>query len=366
MKLTTEVIPHLARGAAVFGAGGGGDPYIGTLLARRAIEEFGDVELVELRELPDDALVLMVAMMGAPTVIVEKLPGLPELVLPITALEARLGRKVTHIVSGEIGGVNSLVPVAAAAATGLPLLDADCIGRAFPELQMALPNVFGVDACPVSFADERGNGGLIDAVDAAWAERLARAICVEVGSSMVFAAYPMSGRVARDVLVENSLRRCISVGEITSAGAHAASDPVAAVFHQIGGLPLLRGKVQDVDRATTAGFARGRATVSDGRRSIELHFQNEFLLATEHGESLVTSPDIIAVLDDDTGLALTTEALRYGQRVCVIAAPSDERWHSAAGLSIAGPAAFGYDALPRRFDGASELELSAAPALTYH
>ena len=36
----------------------------------------------------------------------------------------------------EAGGVNSLLPLALAARLGLPVIDADGMGRAFPELQM--------------------------------------------------------------------------------------------------------------------------------------------------------------------------------------------------------------------------------------
>ena len=356
MRLTKTALAALARGAAVLGAGGGGDPYIGTLLAGQAIAQFGDVDLVALPDLPDDAHVLMVAMMGAPTVLVEKLPGVLELATPIAELERRLGRRFTHIVAGEVGGVNSLVPVAAAAVSGLPLLDADCIGRAFPELHMALPSVLGVPASPVAFSDERGNRGLIEADDPGWAERLTRALCVEVGSSMVFATYPMSGTTARSVLVEGSMSRCIALGNAIEPGLD--EDPTERVLELLGGLPLLWGKVIDVQRSTGAGFARGTTSISDGLRTVELLFQNEFLVAREAGRSLVTSPDIIAVIDEDTGQALTTEALKYGQRVCVISAPADQRWHTPDGLARVGPAAFGYDESPRRYDGTGEPSLS--------
>ncbi len=80
--ITPAHIDGLARGAAVLGTGGGGDPYIGALLARQALVS-GDVTVVGLDEVPDDALVLFVAMMGAPTVMVERLPSLAEVVEPV-------------------------------------------------------------------------------------------------------------------------------------------------------------------------------------------------------------------------------------------------------------------------------------------
>ena len=69
------------------------------------------------------------------------------------------------------------------------------------------------------------------------------------------------------------------------------------------------------------------------------------------GEVLVTTPDLIVVVDAETGEPITTETLRFGHRVAVVAAPMDERWHTPAGLELVGPRYFGYDVDPIRFDG---------------
>ena len=58
------ILEDLAVGATVLGAGGGGDPYLGKLMARQAIELHGPVELVAAEEIAGDGLVLPVAMMG--------------------------------------------------------------------------------------------------------------------------------------------------------------------------------------------------------------------------------------------------------------------------------------------------------------
>ncbi|WP_167042640.1 DUF917 domain-containing protein [Salinibacterium sp. ZJ454] len=348
-------IPALARGAAVFGTGGGGDPYIGALLATQALRKHGDVTVVTLDEVPDDALVLTVAMMGAPTVMVEKLPSLDEVVTPVHALQESLGRPVTHIACAEVGGVNSTIPIAAAAALGLPLLDADGMGRAFPELQMVLPTLYGITASPLAFSDEKGNTGVLRTVDNAWTERIARVACVEMGSSIMISGFPMSGAQAREALVAGSLRTCVAVGEGIADARDSHVDPVARAVELLSGRELFAGKVVDVERATTTGFARGTATIDGGGDDIlTLLFQNEHLMAKRGDDVLVTTPDLIIVLEHDSGEPITTEGLRYGQRVRVIAAPSDERWHSAEALAMVGPEYFGYDVASHRFDGALE------------
>jgi DUF917 family protein len=359
--ITADLIPGLARGAAVLGTGGGGDPYIGALLAAQALRQHGDVTVVSLHEVPDDAVVMTVAMMGAPTVMVEKLPSLEEVVAPVHALGVSLGRPVTHVACAEVGGVNSTIPIAAAAALGLPLIDGDGMGRAFPELQMVLPTLYGIDASPLAFSDEKGNVGVLNTVDNSWTERIARVACVEMGCSVMIAGFPMSGSKAREALVAGSLTLCREIGDGISAAREAKTDPVEHTVNLLGGREIFSGKVVDVQRATTSGFARGRARIESSTAALELAFQNEHLVAELDGRALVTTPDLIIVLEHDSGEPITTEGLRYGQRIRIIAAPSDERWHSAAGLAMVGPGYFGYDMPAHRFDGRIEQTADDAP-----
>ena len=71
-KIGLEEIEDIALGAALLGAGGGGDPYIGKLVAMGAVRECGPVTLLDPEEVPDDALIVPIAMMGAPTILGEK------------------------------------------------------------------------------------------------------------------------------------------------------------------------------------------------------------------------------------------------------------------------------------------------------
>ena len=45
-------------------------------------------------------------------------------------------RRITALLCAEAGGVNSFEPLLVGARLGLPVLDADGMGRAFPELQV--------------------------------------------------------------------------------------------------------------------------------------------------------------------------------------------------------------------------------------
>ena len=58
--------------------------------------------------------------------------------------------------SCEIGGANSVEPLIVGACTGLPVVDGDGMGRAFPELQMFIPFIYGARHCPCALADNKG------------------------------------------------------------------------------------------------------------------------------------------------------------------------------------------------------------------
>src|SRR2546429_8760565 len=128
--LDPDSLRALARGCAVLGAGGGGDPYLGLLQALQATEDFGPVPLMDLDELPGDSLIMPCGGIGAPTVSVEKIENGDEGGRLREHLEFLTGRRVSALMSAEIGGSNGLLAVALAAAMGLPLGGADGVGRA--------------------------------------------------------------------------------------------------------------------------------------------------------------------------------------------------------------------------------------------
>ena len=346
-EITIDDLDDIARGAAVLGTGGGGDPYIGKLLARAVMTGKPPVVVLDLDELDDDDLVVPTAMMGAPTVMVEKIPAGNEAIGALQRMAGVLGREIRATMPIEAGGVNSMIPIAVAAALGIPLVDCDGMGRAFPELQMVTPTIWGISATPMAMADDKGNSIILDTISNQWTETFARPLTVEMGASALIANYPMSGRQVKEATIPASLSLIQRIGVAIREAREHHVDPVAAVCDVTKGFRIWSGKVSDVARRTVGGFARGTAVI-DGSgswegRSLELDFQNEFLVARSGDDVLVTTPDLIAVLDAETGEPVTTEALRYGFRVAVIAMPSDHRWRTEAGLALVGPQYFGYD-----------------------
>jgi len=346
-SITAEQMDDLALGAAVLGTGGGGDPHIGKLTARAAMAKHGDVTLIALDDLDDDALVVPAAMMGAPTVMVEKLPRGDEIVSAFEGLQAYLGRKVTAVTPIEAGGLNSTTPFIVAATLGLPLVDADGMGRAFPELQMVSPTLDGIAATPMAIADEKGNSAILNTCDNQWTERIARTMTIQMGGSAFIALYAMSGAQAKKSLIGGSVSLAIRLGATIRKARRDKTDPIDALLAVTGGRRLFHGKITDVQRRTERGFARGEAVFGgldeDEGAQLTIRFQNENLVALRDGRLVASVPDLITVLDAESGEPITTETLRYGFRVLVVGMPCAPHWRSEGGLALVGPRIFGYD-----------------------
>ena len=348
--LTRQDLADLARGAALLGTGGGGDPYVGRLMVEQAMAEGGEVKLISLDEVPDDALIIPTAMMGAPTVLVEKIPSGRETLASLAALESYLGRRAFATMPIECGGINSTMPLVVGARLGLPVIDADGMGRAFPELQMETFHVYGVPGTPMAITNEYGDTTIVVAHDNVMMEWLARGVTIRMGGAAYIAEYTMDGATARRTSISGTISLGIRIGRCLREARERHEDPFAALIEMLKDTPyrhgrvVFEGKVADVFRRTTEGFARGHAVIgSPAGVCLQLTFQNEHLIARVDGQVLGIVPDLICILEAETAEPITTEAIRYGQRVKVMVISTPEIMRTPAALKVFGPRAFGLD-----------------------
>ena len=255
--LREEDIEGIAVGAAVLGSGGGGDPYVGKLMAKQAIRAHGPVRLIEADELADGDLVIPSAAMGAPSVMLEKLPNGKEPEIAFRALEKYLGRKAQAVISIEAGGLNSCIPIYTAACLGLPLVDGDGMGRAFPELPMVSFSVGGVSASPMVVCDEKGNMMVLEAASNQWAELLARTATVAMGLFSMLGIYPMDGATVKRLAIRGTMSLAGAIGDSILAAGASRKSAVDSILDITKGFRLFEGKIVDVKRDLTSGFTRG-------------------------------------------------------------------------------------------------------------
>ena len=356
IHITVDDLPDLARGAAFLGTGGGGNPYVGQLMVKLAMIETGRaLVLMDLVDVPDDALVIPTAMMGAPTCIVEKLPQGMEAAWSLRRLEQHLGKKAYATMPIEAGGVNSMIPLVVALRLGIPVIDADGMGRAFPELYHETFHIYGVPGTPMVVTNDHHDQSVIETHDNYMAEWLARGLTIRMGGVAYIAEYPMDGATAKRVSIAGTISICLKVGRSIRFARERHLDPFVHLIDTLSetiyrpARVIFTGKITEVFRRTIDGFAKGLIKIQElgvpgaSGRLLEIEFQNENLIAKTAGDTLAVVPDLICILDHDTAEPITTEELRYGQRVKIMVVSVPPIMRTKAALAVWGPRHFGFD-----------------------
>ena len=346
-------LEDFARGAAFLGAGGGGDPYIGRLMLQQEMEAGSSLQLVDTESIEDDALCVPVATMGATTVFTERIPNVPATIAAVQKLEEIKRRKADYIVLAEAGGINATLPLVVGAAMGLPVVDCDGMGRAFPELQMVTFSIYGVSASPVILANDIDDMVIVNGHNDKSAEDLARSVCASMGAMAQIALYPLTGRQLKACGVRGTVKLAHQIGAVIRKARTDHLDPfqeLISYFNQddIGRCVkiIFDGKVIDIRRETRRGFAVGEVVLESldavGKRCV-VQFQNEFLQAINNGKTVALVPDIISFLDRETAEPITTDRVKYGQRIKVIATGVPSIMRTKQAIATFGPRAFGID-----------------------
>lgn len=351
-SLGSDSLADLSAGAVFLATGGGGDPHVAELIARQALDTYGPVELLDPDDLDDDALVVALGGVGAPTVSLELLPSMNESVDTLKAFEDRFDRKIDAVVSFEVGGGNSLIPIVAAAGMGIPVVNGDGMGRALPEAQMMTYPISGVRPTPAVTTDYKGTVTEFHTHDIMDFEREIRQCALQSGGMVTSAEHPMTGSQLKASIVPRTISFSIELGRILRkyrGNAHRILEPLSALFaDSIYGdiYHVYTGKVVDSATKIIGGYDIGEATIAafDGSSPpLKISIKNEYLLAEIGGEVVASVPDLITILDYETSTPINAERLRFGQRVTVYGVGCPAFYRTPAALEFVAPRCFGFD-----------------------
>jgi DUF917 family protein len=256
------------------------------------------------------------------------------------------------LMATEIGGGNGLAPFLAGALLGLPVVDADGMGRAFPLADQVSYAIHGRSSLPTVAAGEHGEVVVVEQATNRQAERLVRAICVVLGSKCFSADYPLSGRDVAECAVLHTASLAKQIGRTIRRTRRHEHDPIESLAQlllstrELELRVLYEGKVTACRHEVRDGWGIGSLELqatSGAAPPMTIDFQNEFLVARVGPQPIVTTPDIITIVDSSTLHAISSDGIRYGQRVKVIGIQSPRLMTSARALEVVGPRAFGYE-----------------------
>lgn len=335
----------LGVGAAVLSAGGVSAPQREMRLAQQLMQRTGPVRLVPADTLPDSGWVALVAMAGSPVELEHRPATVEQFARPVQLLTEVLGLTFCAVMGAEIGGVNAIVPVLVAAQLGLPLVDAETLGRSFPAIHMSRFAIEGVAMTPMALTDPRGNDVIVHrAGPGAWIETITRQVAVAYGS-IVAVGFPAHVADVRRHAFRGTYSRAIRIGQALALPHRPPGDALASLLAAESGIELFRGRIASIERNTSGGFQRGAALVSDasGEHRCRVEFQNEYSVVSIDGVRVSTTPDLINLFDAATSQPLGNEALQVGRSVVVASLPPEPFHLSERALAVVGPRGFGHD-----------------------
>jgi DUF917 family protein len=362
-EIAESDIPAFALGSGIISCGGGGNPYYGQLIARSVLAKTGPVKVIDVEEMEPGTLAASAGLIGAPLVGIEKPLSLAALNAGFKAVKALCRAPIRAFAAGEVGGMQSVMPLLLAAQSGLPVLDGDSMGRAFPEVQMSTFLIYGFSpGMPVALSDDHGllwrigvlpilkkkiggttRGGALLGVAI---ERLFRRYCAYKGG-LIYITYTVDHRSLLRTLVRGSFRLALDLGRGVESARASGGDPVEAILRIAQGRLLFSGKIIDIERRFRQGHDWGKIQIqgmdADSGRHGEISFKNEYLIFRVGEEVVLTVPDLITMVERQTGVPITSDSVRAGLRVSVVGIQSSPLLRTPEALCIVGPNAFGYD-----------------------
>ncbi|MDR6865797.1 DUF917 family protein [Microbacterium resistens] len=338
-RLRPEDRTALARGYALLGAGGGGTTTMLELMVDRARPD--TIDIADVEDLDPATPCLGAAFVGSTILLGERLPGNDPFGRLIAAAERWLGTRIPAVCSLEGGGLNGLSPLLLSGSRAV--VDADCTGRAVPELdQMSL----FVDRVPgLVFTCDTGAGGvaLVETDRAVDAERIVRSAIIQAGGAggAVLAGFTVGD--LREHAMPGHQRRALELGR-SFLDAEASPLPVlAAALH---GRLLTQGRIAAIVPAGGDPHVKVAEITGPSGSVDRVVTRSESLAVLSDGALLSASPSVILILDAVSREILQVTDLAPGRQVAVLDLPAPEWWQERPErLRRVVPSAYGLDEL---------------------
>ena len=340
-RLYEQDILEILYGATLLGAGGGGPLKFGIDMLNRAKEEGNEIaiDLIDIEEVGEDDYCAMVAALGSPVAMLDtSLPMFgPDAVYAFKAFQkASLaeGKKVKYLYSGEMGGMNTFVPILVAILSDkdvdkrIKLVDADSNGRAVPELNTTLNSFYGHPPTPMGLGSVNGDEIAVYPVSDHAGEQIARQMCMLYDMRIGFSTWCMSKAEIKEALALGCISKAQQIGKAIFAAKANGTDVMEELKKVMEIREFCRGTLEKLDLRQEGGFDFGTTVVKgeDGKKYY-IDFKNEnLILRDEDGKALLTAPEGIGTIDLDTLTPLTNADTKEGQHLLVTMTPAHPNW----------------------------------------
>ena len=320
MKLDSEKLKYALIGGTILGGGGGGSAEQGKIAGEIALQ-YGDLELVDISTIDDNALIVTASAVGAPAA-PDQYVTPRDYVRCIEILEDNTGEKIAGIITNENGGVATVKGWIQSAILGIPLIDAPCNGRAHPTGTMGSMGLNNVEGFISKQAYCGGNPELGKKVEGfvsgnlATASTTVRQAAVHAGGLVAVARNVIEAKYVKEHAAINGISHAIETGKYFYKGLETSPmKAIECVVEFLNGEIIVEGQVSEFELITEGGFDVGKLMVS----GLEMTFWNEYMTLEKNNERLYTFPDLIMSFDKNTGMPITSANIKNDMDIVIMA-----------------------------------------------
>lgn len=352
------------NGLLYFGTGGGGGAAWGMEMLTSLLDEGHSIEMVDVSDIPDDVLTCTAYGTGS---ISEDVPeteaeidalgkekglvnkyGHRVMEVAVRELGEYLGQEIGAIVPVELGAGNAPAPLVTGIRMGIPVVDGDFGGRAYPEEMQSTLFLLDRKPYPLTIVDWWGNIlTMKEACNTEMVERIGKMISTAVYGGTFMAASVMDGRTMKETVIPGTFTMSLAVGRAIRSAIEAGQDPVFAAVEASDGWMLFDGVISGQEWQDIEGTMRGTTHIDgvgefEGQK-MKVWFMNENQVSWIDDEPFVCSPDLITIVERDTCIGYSNSDIEAGQRVAVVGMKCVPIFRTEMGLKWCGPGYFGFE-----------------------
>ncbi len=357
---TLQDCEDLLEGSVWLGTGGGGSYEEGITILRDAFEKGLPLGWVPLEMIPDDTWTVTIGEHGSIAPLSQetlneiKDQGLTEdmdewyLVKAVKELGGFLGHDYKCIVAAELGPGSVATPLVVGALLGVPVVDGDYVGRAVPEELQSTYCLYEKQSNNFAGVDKWGNIIFVKkAVSNHALERIAKMLAVASFGYIAVATTPLIAEEMKKIVVPGTLSKCLIIGRALRDARSAGVNPINAVLETIDAWRLFEGTVVGLETEDRGGYYYGTTNIKGTGdfqgQTLDVWFKNENLVSWLNGDPWVCSPDLLSLVDSQSGSGIYNAELKVGDQVTAIGMKGVEGFRSEFGLNLAGHRYCGFD-----------------------
>lgn len=326
--LNKNLAKNLAEGSAVFSCGGG----IEIEINRKKCVELAKNKKILIKSLSEfKKNDILGVISGVGKTVKQKYNFTEALKTGVKYIPKLLhGKKLAGIVPGEIG-IESLI-LETAGNLGLPILDGDVAGgRAVPEIQDDIFYINKTRTTPVICVNLKKEVLIIDKTDEIRnIENLVRNFASLSRGPLILIDH-ISRRDNFKRISLATFSRSIRLGE--KIKGKNEKERFSEILNFTKAKIIVEGRIVSIKEKNVENFLE---KIIEGK-NWKIIVKNEYI-AVFINERLITAvPDIIVIIEKNTGKPLHSTQVKEGKDVSIISIKSFKKWYTKRGLMIFGP-----------------------------